>query len=149
MKIRKAQQEDHEALLRIWESSVRATHDFLSEQHIQSLLPVVRDQALPALEVWVLCNEEADSVGFVGLDGNKLEALFISPSSFRQGCGKILLEHARSLKGNLQVDVNEQNPRAVEFYLSNGFSVSGRSPTDPQGLPFPLLHLNEFKESAA
>ncbi|MCZ2127395.1 MAG: GNAT family N-acetyltransferase [Anaerolineales bacterium] len=146
--IRKAQPDDYPALLVIWEQSVRASHDFLSEQDIQSLLPVVRDQALPNLEVWTLCNEASEPIGFMGLDDDKLEALFISATSFRQGCGKAALEYARKLKGPLRVDVNEQNPRAVAFYLSNGFAVVGRSPTDSQGQPFPLLHLSEIAQSA-
>ncbi len=149
MSIRKAQAEDHPVLLGIWEQSVRASHDFLSEKDIQSLIPIVRDQALPNLEVWVLCDEASAPVGFMGLDGSKLEALFISPERFRKGGGKIMLEHARRLKGQLQVDVNEQNTRAVAFYLSNGFSVSSRSSTDSQGNPFPLLHLLEATESTA
>ncbi len=147
MSIRKAQPEDRPVLLSIWEQSVRASHDFLSEQDIQSLVPIVRDQALPNLEVWVLCDEASTPIGFMGLDENTLEALFISPASFRKGGGKLMLEHARKLKGSLQVDVNEQNPRAVAFYLSNGFVVAGRSSTDAQGQPFPLLHLSEAAAS--
>lgn len=143
MKIRRAGPEDHRILLDIWEQSVRASHDFLSEQDIQTLLPVVRDQALTRLEVWVLCDESSAPIGFMGLDGNKLEALFIAPASIRQGGGGLMLEHARKLKGSLHVDVNEQNPRAVAFYLANGFVVSGRSAIDGQGQPFPLLHLTE------
>jgi putative acetyltransferase len=85
----------------------------------------------------------------MGLDGNQLAALFIAPTSFRRGGGKAMLEHARKLKGALQVDVNEQNPRAVAFYLSNGFVVNGRSPTDSLGLPFPLLHLTEADQRSA
>jgi len=149
LNIRKAQPEDHPSLLGIWEQSVRASHDFLSEQDIQSLLPIVRDHALPGLEVWILCDEASSPIGFMGLDDNKVEALFIAPTSFRRGGGKVMLEHARKLKGALKVDVNEQNPRAVAFYLSNGFVVSGRSPLDSQGLPFPLLHLEEASRSAA
>lgn len=149
MRIRKAQPEDQSALFSIWEQSVRASHDFLSEQDIQSLMPIVRDQALPNLEVWVLCDAASAPIGFIGLDDNKLEALFISPTSFRKGGGKVMLEHARKLKGPLQVDVNEQNPRAVAFYLSNGFVVAGRSSTDSQGQPFPLLHLSENTASVA
>ena len=113
MNIRKAQPEDHHALLAIWEQSVRASHDFLSEQDIRRLLIVVRDQALPCLEVWVLCDETETPIGFMGLSGNKLEALFIAPARFRQGAGKLMLHHARKLKGRLLVDVNEQNPQAV------------------------------------
>ena len=48
-----------------------------------------------------------------------------------------------TLKGPLRVDVNEQNPEALGFYLANGFEVTGRSPLDGQGRPFPLLHLAE------
>lgn len=147
MIIRKAEPVDHQALLEIWEQSVRATHGFLSEHDIGTLLPIVRDQALPGLEVWVLCDESSTPIGFMGLDNNKLEALFISPTSFRRGGGKLMLEHARRLKGVLQVDVNEQNPRAVAFYLSNGFTLVGHSPTDSQGLPFPLLHLRDGSRS--
>jgi putative acetyltransferase len=143
MNIRTASPEDHPALLTLWEQSVRATHAFLSEDDIQALIPVVRDQTLPALEVWLLSDEPGTAVGFMGLDNNKFEALFISPACFRKGYGKVLLEHARKLKGKLQVDVNEQNPKAVAFYLNNGFIVAGRSPTDSQGRPFPLLHLRE------
>lgn len=147
MNIRKAQAEDYPLLLAIWEQSVRATHDFLAEEDIQTLLPIVRDQALPGLEVWVLCNAAAMPIGWMGLDDHKLEALFLAPDSFRQGGGQRLLAHARKLKGPLQVDVNEQNPRAVAFYLANGFVVTGRSATDGQGQPFPLLHLSESAPS--
>lgn len=141
--IRNVQHDDLPALLVIWEQSVRATHEFLSEQDIQALLPIVRDMALPNLDVWVACDDDNAPIGFMGLDGNKVEALFMSPASFRQGGGRQLLAHARSLKGKLQLDVNEQNPRAVAFYLANGFVVSGRSELDGQGNPFPLLHLSE------
>lgn len=147
MNIRKSQSDDYPALLSLWEQSVRASHDFLSEHDVQSLLPIVRDQALPNLEVWVLCDDTSVPIGFMGLDNNKVEALFISPNHFRTGGGKAMLEHARRLKGALTVDVNEQNIRAIGFYLSNGFVVTGRSPIDSQGLPFPLLHLSECNES--
>jgi len=48
---------------------------------------------------------------------------------------------ARSRKGQLRVDVNEQNAGASAFYESMGFQVAGRSPLDRQGRPYPLLHL--------
>jgi putative acetyltransferase len=46
----------------------------------------------------------------------------------------------------LTVDVNEQNPEAVAFYLALGFHVVGRSATDAEGRPFPLLRLSETVE---
>jgi len=37
--------------------------------------------------------------------------------------------------------VNEQNLQGVGFYLHMGFVETGRSETDDQGRPYPLLHL--------
>jgi putative acetyltransferase len=140
--IRAAQPADRDALLGVWLRSVRATHTFLTEDDIREMIPLVRDLALGALELWVLERGGA-AVGFAGLDGAKMEALFLDPAHVRCGGGRLLVEHARRLKGPLTVDVNEQNPAAVRFYQALGFRVVGRSPTDGQGGPFPLLHLRD------
>ena len=79
----------------------------------------------------------------MGLADDNVESLFVAPEHARRGAGRLLLEHARRLKGLLRVDVNEQNPEAVKFYEANGFQVVGRSPVDDGGRPFPLLHLRE------
>ena len=77
----------------------------------------------------------------MGMDGNSIEMLFIHPDHFRRGGGKMLIEHAQSMYLTVRLDVNEQNPQARRFYESQGFVVSGRSETDGQGRPFPLLHM--------
>src|SRR5262245_7113497 len=143
MTIRQAVPDDRDALLDIWLRSVRATHAFLTEADIQALLPEVRDAALPALELWVLCSDDGTPVGFLGLGGAHVEAMFIAPEWSRRGGGRMLLDHARRLKGALTVDVNEQNPGAVRFYEACGFVVVGRSEVDSGGRPFPLLHMRE------
>lgn len=143
MDIRTATPADQDALVDLWERSVRATHTFLTEDDIASLLPLVRDSALAALELWVLCDAANAPIGFMGLSGSRLEALFLAPEHFRKGGGRLLVEHARRLKGSLTVDVNEQNPSARRFYEACGFVVVGRSEVDEGGRPFPLLHLRE------
>ena len=142
MTIREATSADRAALLDIWLRSVRATHTFLTEDDIQSLYPLVRDHALPALELWVLCDGESLS-GWMGLSASKLEALFLAPEFTGRGGGRALVKHARQLKGPLTVDVNEQNPEALRFYEACGFEVCGRFATDDGGRPFPLLHMRE------
>ena len=144
MNIRKAVVEDHCVLLEIWLRSVRATHTFMSEEDIQFILPLVRDHALKELEVWVLVADEGSIMGFMGLSGNKMEALFLGPEFIRRGGGRLLVEHARKLKGALHLDVNEQNPQARQFYEALGFVVEGRSELDPSGQPFPILHMREI-----
>jgi putative acetyltransferase len=139
--IRRAHPTEFDGLVDIWLRSVRATHTFLSEDDIQSLLPEVRGGALAALDLWVLCGGSGTLMGFMGMSGSNVEALFIAPEFLRQGGGRRLIAHARALHGELTVDVNEQNPGACRFYQACGFVVEGRSELDTSGRPFPLLHL--------
>ncbi|MDR6228254.1 putative acetyltransferase [Pseudomonas sp. SORGH_AS199] len=142
MIIRQATNADHPQLLNIWLRSVRATHHFLQESDIQALLPQLRDIYLPAVELWVTVDAEDCPLGFIGLNENHVEMLFIEPDLRGKGIGRALLDHARSLRSQMSVDVNEQNPEAVGFYLHYGFVQTGRSPLDGEGRPFPLLHLS-------
>ena len=140
MQIRPAHFEDRDALLDIWLRSVRATHRFLTEADIQSLLTSAADGWLVGLEVWVL-TEDDHLIGFMGMSGHTIEALFLAPEYLRRGGGRLLVEHAASRHSTLLVDVNEQNPEARCFYEALGFVIEGRSEVDGQGRPFPLLHM--------
>lgn len=141
--IRLAKIEEHPLIVELWERSVRATHLFLSEQDIATLRTLVESEVLKQLELWVVASDAAVIMGFMGLSGQNLEALFVDPVYFRTGIGTILLSHAETLKGELRVDVNEQNPTAVQFYLAHGFEITGRSEKDGFGHPFPLLHMQK------
>lgn len=140
--IRAAAPADHAALLAIWERSVRATHEFLTEADIAELHPLVAEElASGSLELWVL-TETGEACGWMGLSGSKIEALFLAPEVRGRGGGRRLVEHAQTLRGGaLTVDVNEQNPEARGFYERLGFTVVARSELDGTGRPFPLLHL--------
>lgn len=141
MIIRQATHADHPLLLDIWLRSVRATHHFLQPSDIDALLPQLRDVYLPAVELWVAVDEQDRPLGFIGLNEQHVEMLFIEPDLRGKGIGRALLDHARGSRGELTVDVNEQNPEAVGFYLHYGFVQTGRSPLDGEGRPFPLLHM--------
>ena len=143
MHIRAVRDADRDALLAVWERSVRATHHFLTETDIESLRPLVREVfGTSALDLWVLTTDEDVPIGFLGMAGNKIEALFIAPEHFGAGGGRRLVAHAQALRGGeLTLDVNEQNPAAIGFYQAMGFVVEGRSPVDDAGRPFPLLHM--------
>ena len=145
--LRPARPIDLDALLEIWVRSVRATHRFLSETDIQSLLPQVRDEVLPTMKAVVLCDGGDTPIGFMGVVDDAIDALFIDPEYLGQGGGSRLVEYARRhLKRPLRVDVNEQNDAAIAFYESQGFRVVARSATDEGGRPFPLLHMREMSE---
>lgn len=142
MDIRRASPTDTDALLDIWLRSVRATHDFVSPEDIVLMHPQVRDYLCSdAAEFWVATDEDGQCIGFMGLAGPTMESLFLAPEHHRRGVGRRLVAHAQSLRAELLVDVNEQNAGARAFYEACGFVVTGRSATDDQGRPYPILHL--------
>ena len=144
MTIREAVPADRDELVEIWLRSVRATHAFLTENDIHALLPLVREElGGDDLELWVLTSQDGRSIGFMGLSGASVEALFLDPEHRRRGGGRLLLDDARRRKGALTVEVNEQNPEAVKFYEAMGFAIVDRSPVDDAGRPFPVLHMQQ------
>ena len=142
MEIRRATPTDRAVLLDIWLRSVRATHSFVSEDDLQSMLPHVRDYlASSETEFWVYRDDSGKTQGFMGMSGSKMESLFLAPEFLRRGAGRQLVRHAKALHGELTVDVNEQNAAARAFYEACGFVVERRSELDDQGRPYPLLHM--------
>jgi putative acetyltransferase len=143
MRVRRALPDDRAQLAHLWERAVRATHDFLTEDDIVRLRPLVAEElASDATDWWVLVSTRDAPLGFLGTVGDTIEALFVDPDVHRQGGGRLLVAHAQSLAtGPLLVDVNEQNESARRFYEALGFEMFGRSPTDGAGRPFPLLHM--------
>lgn len=133
---------DHDTLVDIWHRAVRLTHTFLTEEDIEFFHHLVRTEALQGVEIWTAVNEDEVPTGFIGLDGSKIEMLFVDPNYHGQGIGTRLIQHAEAIKGSrLKVDVNEQNEGAHAFYQRYGFVQTGRSELDGTGRPFPLLHL--------
>lgn len=137
----RAGQADWPDLVALWEASVRATHLFLPETDIAELRPLLEAEYFPAVELWVLRGAGGGVQAFLGVSGERVEMLFVHPRHMGRGLGTRLLRHAIEELGAQEVDVNEQNPRALDFYLRRGFAVAGRSERDGQGRPFPLLHL--------
>ncbi|CRM19269.1 MULTISPECIES: GNAT family N-acetyltransferase [Pseudomonas] len=132
---------DYPALARIWEASVRATHDFLPDSYIVLLKELVLTRYLDA--VMLICTKDSRQriTGFAGVAAGKVEMLFIDPQHRGQGLGRQLLGYAVEHMNAEELDVNEQNPQALGFYLKFGFEVIGRSAHDGLGQPYPLLHL--------
>ena len=145
MSVVKVGPDDFEELAEVWEASVRATHDFLSEADIRELRSLLPVRYLPAgCGAYRGVHRSRDAgriVAFIGLNGSHIAMLFVRPEYRGRGCGRKLVEWAVARQGADSVDVNEQNPQAVGFYLRMGFAVVGRSETDDADRPFPILHL--------
>ena len=125
----------------VWEASVRATHTFLTKSDIAALRQYVPD-ALRAVEhLTVLLDDNGQPAGFCGVDGRRLEMLFLHPGTIGKGAGRQLVQHAFDEYQVNEVCVNEQNPNAAAFYRHMGFVPDHRTALDEQGRPFPLLYL--------
>jgi len=128
-------------LVEVWEASVRASHHFLSDADIVGYRPIVRDQLFGSMELYAVRDGAGSLVAFSGVADGKLEALFVHPDWIGMGIGRRLVRHAIDERGVTTVDVNEQNERALAFYLRMGFEVMDRSELDELGNPYPLLHM--------
>lgn len=129
-----------DALTTLWETSVCATHHFLTEKDIQKITPFVK-KGLSGVETLVVTYDNHRPVAFMGIDTDKIEMLFVSPDCLGKGIGKELAELGIIQYGVRYVDVNEQNPQAAGFYRHIGFEVFERTELDEQGNPFPILKM--------
>ena len=77
----------------------------------------------------------------MGIDGRKLEMLFLAPEERGRGLGRKLLEYGITEYGVKELTVNEQNPQAKGFYEYMGVRVRERSEIDEQGNPYPILFM--------
>ena len=141
MKIRRGTPADVPRALEIWRSAVDATHGFLSAEHRAEIDGIVAEQFLPNADLWLATDDGDRPMGFMVMDGSQIEALFVDPAVHGNGYGSLLIDHAQSLAPALTADANEQGTNGLPFYLGRGFRVVGRSPTDDQGRPYPLVHL--------
>lgn len=133
-------------LLAVWESSVKATHLFLSSEEILKIKQVV-PQALYGVGHLVVAEEEGRPAGLMGVTGHQLELLFLAPEQRGKGLGRRLLTYGMEHFGVNRLTVNEQNPLARGFYEHMGFRVCRRTETDEQGGPYPILYM-ELEENS-
>ncbi|MGM0215756.1 GNAT family N-acetyltransferase [Enterococcus sp. AZ109] len=137
---RTAEASDYPVMVQLWERSVRATHDFLTEPDVQELM-----KALPSyfadldMKLWY---DYDQIVGFSGTAAGKLEMLFLEPQHRQKGLGSQIIENLVQEDGIRTVDVNTQNVAALNFYLKQGFEITGESPLDNQHRSYPLTHLS-------
>ena len=130
-----------EQLLEVWERSVRATHRFLSAGEIAEIKPYVPQALREVPHLVAAWRADGTPAGFMGVDGQKLEMLFLAPEERGRGLGRELVQYGMARFGIREVTVNEQNPQARGFYEHMGFSVYERLDHDEQGKPYPILHM--------
>ncbi|WP_270826270.1 acetyltransferase [Aeromonas oralensis] len=140
MRLEQPSRGDYQALIALWEASVRATHHFLPDEEIATLRELILEHYFDAVTLTCARNDQGIA-GFCGVHEGNIEMLFVDPALRGGGVGRLLVADAIARLGATRVDVNEQNEQALGFYRHLGFEVVGRSPLDGQGKPYPLLHM--------
>lgn len=131
---------DGERVVEIWRAAVNATHDFLTAADRTAIDAEVRS-FLPSAPLTLAADQSDRVLGFALIDGPTIEALFVDPAAHGNGVGRKLLDFAWHEHGAVRASVNEQNTAASGFYAHLGFVCIGRSDTDDQGRPYPLLRM--------
>lgn len=131
--------DDYPRIEQIWWDSVQATHQFIDSSYLLDIKQKLQSDYLPQIQLFVW-RDEKEIQGFIGWSDSKIEMLFIGPEYSGRGIGKSLLTFAIG-RGLRNVDVNEANSGALEFYKKQGFTITGRSEVDGAGMPYPIIKL--------
>lgn len=129
---------DRADVLDVWARASAVAHPFLDRDFLEQERQNIADVHLPRAETWVW-ETEGRVVGFISLLGNEVGAIFVAPELHRSGIGRALLNRARALRGELEVEVFARNLPGRAFYETMGFELVHRKIHDPTG--FEILRL--------
>lgn len=119
--IRKLRKTDINRVADIWLKTNLKAHYFIPEQYWTNNYEVVKE-ILPQADVYVY---EDDKIiqGFVGINDEYIEGIFVSDEMQSCGIGKMLLDYIKDKKDRLQLKVYQKNVRAMSFYQREGFTI--------------------------
>ncbi|MEZ6087701.1 MAG: GNAT family N-acetyltransferase [Pirellulaceae bacterium] len=119
--IRRYEARDLDDLLAAWASASEIAHPFLTQEFLALERENIPNLYLPNAETWVY-EHDGRVIGFVALLGNEVGAIFVHPDHHGKGVGKRLMDKAKELRGELEVEVFKQNTIGRAFYAKYGFT---------------------------
>ena len=137
--IRPYQPEDGDQLVALWHHTRKAAYPYNA---FQQSLSLVQDSAyffsfvVPENDIWV-ADREGQLLGFMAINGEYIDQLFIAVEAQRTGVGEALLMKARELSPDkLRLATFQKNRPARAFYEKHGFVATafGISP-EPENEP--------------
>ena len=119
--IRKLQKVDINRVADIWLKTNLKAQFFIPEQYWISNYEFVKE-LLPQAEVYVYEDDKMIQ-GFIGINDEYIEGIFVSDEMQSRGIGKMLLDYIKDKKDRLQLKVYQKNVRAMSFYQREGFTI--------------------------
>lgn len=123
--IRKFEKKDINAIMRIWKNENIRTHNFISKEYWENNYKYVKD-ILPDADIYVYILDK-QIVGFVGLNNNYVEGIFVDVNNQHKGIGTALLDKIKEYKESLTLSVYKKNVNAIKFYEKNNFIITGEN----------------------
>lgn len=120
--VRKFEEKDLETVMELWIAGNLQAHSFIPEQYWKDSQKLVRD-LLPGAALYVYEEEAGCPDGFIGLNGDYIEGIFVRGEKRSGSIGTALLDLAKKGRSALTLRVYQKNERAVKFYLRNGFRI--------------------------
>ena len=119
--IRKLLNGDIDRVADIWLKTNLKAHYFISNQYWKSNYELVKEM-MSQSEVYVYEDDKMIQ-GFIGINDEYIEGIFVSDEMQSRGIGKMLLDYIKDKKDRLQLKVYQKNVRAMSFYQREGFTI--------------------------
>lgn len=131
--IREYKDSDIVAVMQIWlDTNIRA-HYFISSDYWRSNFDMV-SAMLPHAEIFVHEDDRAKQIdGFIGLNDNHIEGIFVKETMQSKGIGKQLLDYVKEFETTLRLNVYQKNKKAIQFYLREKFIVQSENVDENSG----------------
>ena len=130
--IRQYADEDLAAVLSSWENASKIAHPFLTKEFTDQERLNIPNLYLPNADTWVV-ETGGTVVGFIAMLGNEVGAIFVEPEFQGKGLGRVLMDKAHELYGDLEVDVFQANSIGCKFYAKYGFKHMAESVHEATG----------------
>lgn len=111
---------DLDKIMNIWLQGNLEAHSFIDAGYWEKNFDSVKS-VLPNAEVYVY-EEDGEVLGFIGMDADYIEGIFVAAGHKGQGIGHQLIGAVKQKK-RLSLHVFEKNTGAMSFYLAEGFKV--------------------------
>lgn len=131
--IRPYRPSDLDGVMEVWTKASAVAHPFLSAEFQTAERHHIATVHLSNAETWVW-ESDGSVLGFIALLGNEVGAIFVHPRFHGTGIGRALMDHARKLRRELEVEVFTENAIGRTFYARYGFELIREKVHEQTGL---------------
>lgn len=119
--IREYRPDDHEEVMELWLFGNMNVHDFIPVKYWKNnFTEVSRIMEIASVYVW---EEKGHILGFVEAMETMVMGLFVAKEARKRSIGRALLDVLKMQQEELTLLVYEKNPKAIRFFMREGFKV--------------------------